>query len=268
MVQIGAARDPPRLPRRARDAITTADMNDHWGAVAGAVFEPSGTTRKHYIQAEEVTWDYAPNGSNGITGAPFGDDENVFVRDFIGSKYTKCLYFEYTDDRFAERMERAAEDAYLGLLGPVLRAEVGDRIEVVYRNSCSFRNSVHAHGLFYEKGSEGAPHDDGTPAQQMADDMVEPGGGHTFRCAPRVRSAAQPLCPDQGSRMPAMTCLQDACGRAAAAAAARGGQWCMHAPASLYPDIITRAATRPRHGDLLAHTGRFAPEAERLRVFK
>lgn len=177
-----------RGERRPRDtpagSITAADADAYWSTVAGAPFADSGTTRKHYIQAEEVTWDYAPLGSNLITGEPFGPDENVFVSDFLGSNYTKCLYFGYTDAEFTERVARGPDEAHMGLLGPALYAEVGDRVEIAYRNRCSFRNSVHFHGLFYDKGSEGAPHDDGTSAMDMADDMVAPGGEHTFRCAP------------------------------------------------------------------------------------
>ena len=36
-------------------------------------------TRTYYIAADEVEWDYAPLGHNGITGEPFGDQENTFV---------------------------------------------------------------------------------------------------------------------------------------------------------------------------------------------
>jgi manganese oxidase len=53
-----------------------------------------GVTRKHYIMSEEVKWNYAPKGRNGITGEPFGDAEAIFVTDFIGSTYLKCLYHE------------------------------------------------------------------------------------------------------------------------------------------------------------------------------
>eukprot|EP00892_Ulva_mutabilis_P002714 jgi/Ulvmu1/12443/UM009_0095.1 len=162
----------------AADTITAAE--DHWSAVAGAAFEHSGTTRKHYIQAEQVTWDYVPLGSNLITGEPFGDDENVFVKDFLGSNYTKCLYYGYTDATFTKLVERGPDDAHMGLLGPALYAEVGDRLEVLYRNRCEFRNSVHMHGLFYDKGSEGTPHNDSSPMADMAGDMVAPGGEHTY----------------------------------------------------------------------------------------
>ena len=39
--------------------------------------------------------------------------------------------------------------------GPTLRAEVGDTIVIHYKNGASFANSMHPHGVFYDKASEG-----------------------------------------------------------------------------------------------------------------
>ena len=75
---------------------------------------------------------------------------------------------------------RPADERYLGLLGPVIRAEVGDTIKVVFRNTCPFPASVHPHGVFYEKDSEGAPYNDGTSGADKADDAVPTGGRHTY----------------------------------------------------------------------------------------
>src|SRR6187455_3888655 len=58
--------------------------------------------RVYYIAADEVQWDYAPTGSNQVTGEPFDDAANVFVQqgdDRIGKVYIKALYREYTDGR-------------------------------------------------------------------------------------------------------------------------------------------------------------------------
>src|SRR5262249_4001347 len=40
--------------------------------------------------------------------------------------------------------------------------------------------SIHAHGVFYNKDSEGAMYDDGTSGADKADDEIEPGKMHTF----------------------------------------------------------------------------------------
>ena len=50
----------------------------------------------------------------------------------IGGKYWKALYVEYTDHNFTKRKDKAE---HLGFLGPIIRAEVGDTIEVVFKNN-------------------------------------------------------------------------------------------------------------------------------------
>ena len=143
----------------------------------------AGTTRTYYIAADEVDWDYAPSGSNQITGRPFGDAENVFVangKNRIGKVYRKALYREYTDATFTALKPVASEWQHLGTLGPVIRAEVGDTISVVFKNKARFPFSIHPHGVRYAKDSEGAPYSDGSAAADKADDAVPPGGMHTY----------------------------------------------------------------------------------------
>ena len=140
-------------------------------------------TRVYFIAADEVRWNYAPAGRNLITGQPFGEAENVFVQqgpDRIGSTYVKALYREYTDSSFTRLKPRPADQAYLGNLGPVIRAEVGDTIRVVFRNNTSFSTSIHPHGVLYAKNAEGAPYNDGTAGADKADDAVPRGGTFTY----------------------------------------------------------------------------------------
>ena len=47
---------------------------------------------------------------------------------------TKALYIQYTDATFSTPVARPAAEQYMGLLGPTLRANVGDVIKVVFRN--------------------------------------------------------------------------------------------------------------------------------------
>lgn len=115
----------------------------HSGASAGS----GPQTRAYYIAADEVAWNYAPAGTNMITGQPFDETANKYVQtgpDRIGSTYTKCLYHGYTDATFTHQIPRPADEQYLGLLGPVIRAQVGDTITVTFRNNCPFlRASIH-----------------------------------------------------------------------------------------------------------------------------
>ena len=61
------------------------------------------------------------------------------------------MYREYTNAQFKEQKERTAADKHLGVLGPILRAEVGDTMEVVFKNMASsgMKFSMHPHGLYY-----------------------------------------------------------------------------------------------------------------------
>jgi FtsP/CotA-like multicopper oxidase with cupredoxin domain len=65
-------------------------------------------------------------------------------------------------------------------LAPLIRAEVGDTVKVVFRNNASRPYSVHPHGVFYLKDSEGAGYEDGTEGRDKKDDAVAPGGTHTY----------------------------------------------------------------------------------------
>jgi FtsP/CotA-like multicopper oxidase with cupredoxin domain len=162
---------------------SATNLSSYWGSVAGTSTTTAGVTRRYFIRADEVAWNYAPTGSNQITGQPFGDQENTYVQTGpgrIGSTYTKCLYRQYTDATFNTLTARSAADAYLGFLGPVIRAEVGDTINVNYRNACRIPTSMHPHGVFYDKASEGAPYNDGTAGVSKTDDAVPTGGQHTY----------------------------------------------------------------------------------------
>jgi FtsP/CotA-like multicopper oxidase with cupredoxin domain len=146
--------------------------------------ENEGQTRNYYIAANEVQWDYAPLGVNEMMGTPFGPDENVFVQnssDRIGSKYIKALYQQYENDNFSEVKPPQDEWEHLGTLGPVIHAEVCDTIVVVFKNnSPTYDYSMHPHGVFYDKDSEGAPYNDGTSGADKDDDMVPPGQTHIY----------------------------------------------------------------------------------------
>ena len=162
--------------------------------VSGAV--SGGKERTYYVAADPVTWDYAPAGRNEITGEPFDDDAGVFVKagaDRIGSKYAKCLYRGYTDASFGSPAQRPESENYLGMLGPVLRAEVGDKITVVFKNNCSIDTSIHTHGVKYDKAGEGAEYNDGTSGADKADGEVEPGQTYTYHWEVPERAGPGPM---------------------------------------------------------------------------
>jgi hephaestin len=65
------------------------------------------------------------------------------------------------------------------VLGPVIRGVVGDTLKVTFRNKLQEHNvSMHPHGVWYDKDSEGSPYNDGLPCEWGPD----PGGGGGVRC--------------------------------------------------------------------------------------
>jgi manganese oxidase len=141
-------------------------------------------TRTYYVAADLVVWDYAPSGMNLVSGQPFTAEEALFAeqdaaRTRIGRRYNKALYREYTDASFTTLKPRPPEWQHLGAIGPVLRGEVGDTIEVVFRNNADRPYTVHPHGVFYEKASEGAPYDDDDGV--TVGDAVPPNATHVYR---------------------------------------------------------------------------------------
>ena len=154
---------------------------------------PGGKVRTYYIAADELDWDYAPSGIDQMTGKPFEGMVKVFMEHGahrIGHIYKKAIYREYTDATFTNLKPRPADEQYLGILGPVLRAQVGDTIKVVLKNNGTHPYSMHPHGVFYEKPSEGVAYNDGTSKQDQEGGHVAP--GHTFTYIWEVPERAGP----------------------------------------------------------------------------
>lgn len=75
---------------------------------------------------------------------------------------------------------RGADDVHLGILGPFIKAQVGDTIEIVFMNKASRPYSLHPHGVFYDKANEGSLYEgDGTNLHM--DDAVPPGSFFVYR---------------------------------------------------------------------------------------
>lgn len=167
------------------------------GATGPAVTYPP-QQRLYYIAADELQWDYAPDGRDDISGQPFDDTSGKYTTrgpDRIGSTYLKALYRQYTDASFTVLTPRPPAWEHLGNLGPVIHAVVGDTVRIVFKNNLDHAVSIHMHGLRYDKASEGAPYDDGTPAAQQGDDAVAPGQVYTYDYAVPERAGPGPMDP-------------------------------------------------------------------------
>ena len=108
--------------------------------------------QSYYIASDPVVWNYTPEGMNMITGDAFSEEEAFFTErgDYdIGTEYKKAIYREYTDDTFSELKPRSEDWQHHGFMGPLIRAEVGDTIRIVFDlcraksdRSSSYRTTV------------------------------------------------------------------------------------------------------------------------------
>ncbi|KAK7882323.1 hypothetical protein WMY93_028497 [Mugilogobius chulae] len=129
----------------------------------------------YYIAAEEVTWDYALNMPD------YADEDfkkqyltNSPVR--IGQKYKKAVFTLYKNESFTEKLESKQRRSELGILGPVIRAQINDVIKIVFKNLASRPYSIYPHGLTIEKSQEGVNY----PAGGNQSHGVQPGEIHTY----------------------------------------------------------------------------------------
>jgi FtsP/CotA-like multicopper oxidase with cupredoxin domain len=153
-----------------------------------------GKLHLYYMAADEVRWDYAPKGRH-LTGVPSPESEETEgpTPSHPPPKiFLKAIYREYTDDTFKTLKLRTPEWEHLGILGPLIRAEVGDTIKVFFVNRTKIFCSLHPHGLAYAKDSEGAFYDDGTSGADREDDLIAPGKSHTYTWTVPERAGPAP----------------------------------------------------------------------------
>ncbi|XP_034430853.1 coagulation factor V [Hippoglossus hippoglossus] len=129
----------------------------------------------YFIAAEEIVWDYAPNMHQHI-------DEDFRLQYLkqsstrIGRKYKKAVYTMYKNDSFTERTETKQRKNELGILGPVIRAQIRDVIKIVFKNMASRPYSIYPHGLTILKSEEGVNYPEGGNHSHG----VQPGETHTY----------------------------------------------------------------------------------------
>jgi FtsP/CotA-like multicopper oxidase with cupredoxin domain len=142
-------------------------------------------TRTYFIAAEEGPWDYcAGSKMDQMMHIPLAEHPHAATftergDTRIGCEYIKARYVRYTDASFTQRAERPADESHMALLGPVIRAEVGDQIRVNFLNRASFPVSIHPHGVAYTKANEGMM-DHMQDPKDMGDDAVSPGSNYTY----------------------------------------------------------------------------------------
>ncbi|XP_043857784.1 coagulation factor V isoform X2 [Dromiciops gliroides] len=161
--------DPYQTDRRT----DTSSLRNPDTIAAWYLRSHKGNRKNYYIAAEEVLWDYS-KFSKSMRKA---DDAGDIVENTV---YKKVIFRSYLDSTFSMPDPRGENEEHLGILGPIIRAEVDDVIQVRFKNLASRPYSLHAHGLSYEKSSEGKSYEDDSPEWYKDDNAIQPNGSYTY----------------------------------------------------------------------------------------
>jgi manganese oxidase len=164
----------------AQNPAKTSSASMRMAAQAPAKVKSRPKVRTYYIAADEVEWNYLPTAPTYLLR---GERELTPVPTAKSDTYLKAVYHEYTDDTFKTLRPRSPQWEHLGILGPLIRAEVGDTVKVVFKNNARFICSMHPHGLSYDKQSEGAYYSESAaaaPDPAMKGNAVQRGEVFTY----------------------------------------------------------------------------------------
>jgi FtsP/CotA-like multicopper oxidase with cupredoxin domain len=141
-------------------------------AASAAAPAASGAVREYWVAAVPATWNMVPNQRDAITGTGY------FAADTV---LPTVVYRRYTPHWRAPLRNVAAGTSNQNLIpGPLLRARVGDRILVHFKNADRLYgrpHSMHFHGVGYRPSSDGSY----LPGFSGRDADVKPGQTWTYR---------------------------------------------------------------------------------------
>jgi manganese oxidase len=139
------------------------------------VFGPApavAATRDVWVAAVPTTWNAVPNARDAIHGTRFDRAETVFPT---------VVYRRYTRGwRKPLRLPYEADAAAGRFAGPLIRARVGDRLRIHFKNLDTLRHaahSMHFHGVEYKPSSDGI----WLPLFSGKGGNVKPGQSFTYR---------------------------------------------------------------------------------------
>ncbi|XP_054071569.1 coagulation factor VIII isoform X1 [Rissa tridactyla] len=144
------------------------------------VEEGISKVRRYYIGAVETAWDYTHSDLLSVLQAPAGVLGHPGPRPptpGVLPRYRKAVFVEYPDASFTQPKPKPA---WMGLLGPTIRAEVYDKVVITFKNLASRPYNIHAVGVSYWKASEGAGYEDEASQAEKEGDRVDPGKTHTY----------------------------------------------------------------------------------------
>jgi FtsP/CotA-like multicopper oxidase with cupredoxin domain len=141
-------------------------------AALAAAPAASGAVRQYWVAATPVTWNAVPNGRDAIMGTQYDPANTVFPT---------TVYRRYTRGWGKPVRNTPARGGNQNLIpGPLLRARVGDRVLVHFKNldhRFDRSHSMHFHGVHYKPSSDGAY----LPGFSGRDADVKPGRTWTYR---------------------------------------------------------------------------------------
>ncbi|NWQ88348.1 FA8 factor, partial [Burhinus bistriatus] len=144
------------------------------------VEEGISKVRRYYIGAVETTWDYTHSDLLSVLQAPtgvLGHPGQQAPTPGVPPRYRKAVFVEYPDASFTQPKPKPA---WMGLLGPTIRAEVYDTVVITFKNLASRPYNLHGVGVSYWKASEGAGYEDEASQPEKEGDRVDPGKTHTY----------------------------------------------------------------------------------------
>jgi FtsP/CotA-like multicopper oxidase with cupredoxin domain len=141
--------------------------------VALSAAPPAGAAvRDYWVAATPTTWNMVPNQRDAIMGTDYDPTQTVLPT---------VVFRRYTPHwRKALRNAPLSSSNQDGIPGPLLRARVGDRLRVHFKNlDFVFKrpHSMHFHGVRYRPSSDGAF----LPGFSGRDAAVKPGKTWTYR---------------------------------------------------------------------------------------
>jgi FtsP/CotA-like multicopper oxidase with cupredoxin domain len=151
----------------------------------------SAATREYWVAAVPATFNIVPNGHDAIMGMQYTPAETVFGT---------VVYRRYTRN-WGHPVANVGGDGNSDLIpGPLIKARVGDRIRVHFKNlDTAFRrpHSMHFHGVEYKPSSDGSY----LPGFSGRDADVKPGQTWTYKLTAGKDSAGAWPYHDHGPAM-------------------------------------------------------------------
>jgi FtsP/CotA-like multicopper oxidase with cupredoxin domain len=155
-------------PKPIRRALIAAGLTACFG-LAALPATGSAATREYWVAAVPTMWNIVPNGRDAIHGTTFPTAETTGET---------TVYRRFTRGWKRPLAEPGSNGE--GIQGPLLRAQVGDRVLVRFKNldtRFGRPHSMHFHGFEYDVSSDGA----WLPGFSGRGAVVKPGKSFTYR---------------------------------------------------------------------------------------